>query len=318
MLAGIVLMAAAVVGGEWTEGAVRFETGSEVANRIVASKPSGAYRSRIVAVYEDLRHAGRMKTIEKAWRPLCDQAERAASGRCERAVTDDPFLGACWWLLEARMMCELELAYLGYKNFYPQYVSMNLEAFKFMRERYVENGMLAKPLRGEPVPSAFAVYLGLVEGEALVATCRDLKKALETKPSPSMDAFEWKMVLDALSQNGMAEAAYGLLLSDAQGVDDGAALSFLWRTAAGIAPDVTSPGFRNVIMAPQPDRRLGFVKAEYRSASGMIKSAWRYEGGKWIWNFTVPRNSTASVTLPGQRLTRHYDGGDHQIELTLE
>ena len=97
---------------------------------------------------------------------------------------------------------------------------------------------------------------------------------------------------------------------------DGAALRGE-RNAAGIASDPTFVGFRNVIMAPKPDRRLGFVKAEYKSVAGVIKSAWRYEGGKWIWDFTVPRNSTASVTIPGQRFTRHYDSGDHHIEIEI-
>ncbi len=31
----------------------------------------------------------------------------------------------------------------------------------------------------------------------------------------------------------------------------------------------------------------------------------------------MPARSTASVTLPGQRLTRHYDGGDHHVELDM-
>jgi len=317
MLAGIIMMAAATVGGEWVDGAVRFETGNDAANRIVAAGSSGAYPSKVAEVYENLRHTGNKAVAKNNWQLLYGQVQQAASNRCDRTVTDDAFLGACWWLFEARMMCEIEHANLGRLNFDPEYVQMNIEAFKLILEQYIENGMLAKPLRGKPVQSAFAVYLGLVDGAALAVTCRDLKNALEAKPSPSMGAFEWKMALDALSQNGMAEAAYGLLLKHPDGIDSGAALSWLWRTAAGIASDPTNPGFRNVIMAPRPDRRLGFVKAEYKSVAGVIKSAWRYEGKKWIWDFTVPRNSTAAVTLPGQSLTRHYDGGDHHIELDI-
>ena len=135
--------------------------------------------------------------------------------------------------------------------------------------------------------------------------------------NPKLDAFEWRLALDALSQNGMAEAAYGLLMERGGAVDRGAAISWLWRNAAGIASDPTCAGFRNIILAPRPDRRLGFVKAEYKSAAGVVKSVWRYEGGKWIWDFTVPRISTASVTLPGQNITRHYDAGDHHIELDI-
>ena len=58
--------------------------------------------------------------------------------------------------------------------------------------------------------------------------------------------------------------------------------------------------------APTPDRRLGYVKAEYKSAAGLVKSAWRYEGDKWIWVFTVPAGAIASVTLPGESSEKHY------------
>ena len=67
-------------------------------------------------------------------------------------------------------------------------------------------------------------------------------------------------------------------------------------------------------MRPLPDKRLGFVKAEYRSAAGLIKSAWRYEGDKWIWEFTIPQGSTASVTIPGDSEAKLYNGGSYRVE----
>ena len=143
MLAGIIMMAAATVGGEWVDGAVRFETGNDAANRIVASGSSGAYPSKVAEVYENLRHTGNKAEAKKNWQMLYSQVRQAASDRHERAVTDDAFLGACWWLFEARMMCEIELANVGRLNFDPEYVQMNIEAFNLIREQYVENGMLA-------------------------------------------------------------------------------------------------------------------------------------------------------------------------------
>ena len=66
-------------------------------------------------------------------------------------------------------------------------------------------------------------------------------------------------------------------------------------------------------MAPQPDKRLGHVTAEYKSAAGLIKSAWRYEGDKWIWDFTVPAGAKARVTLPGETETKVYQAGTYHI-----
>lgn len=71
-------------------------------------------------------------------------------------------------------------------------------------------------------------------------------------------------------------------------------------------------------MAPKPDRRLGFVKAEYRSAAGLVKSAWRFEGADWIWAFTVPEGATADVTLPGETAATRYGAGDHTVRRALD
>ena len=66
-------------------------------------------------------------------------------------------------------------------------------------------------------------------------------------------------------------------------------------------------------MRPISDKRLGFVKAEYNSAAGLIKSAWHYEGDQWIWEFTIPEGATASVTLPGDSESKHYESGTYTI-----
>ncbi len=65
-------------------------------------------------------------------------------------------------------------------------------------------------------------------------------------------------------------------------------------------------------MAPVPDRRLGFVKAAYRSSAGLVKSAWRYKGDEWIWEFTVPAGATATATVPGEK-PRLYGAGSWRI-----
>ena len=43
------------------------------------------------------------------------------------------------------------------------------------------------------------------------------------------------------------------------------------------------------------------------------ESAWYYEGDKWIWEFTIPEGSTASVTLPGEHEATLYQSGSYKI-----
>jgi alpha-L-rhamnosidase len=52
----------------------------------------------------------------------------------------------------------------------------------------------------------------------------------------------------------------------------GAVCEWIWETVAGISADPRQPGFRHIIMRPVPDKRLGSISAEYKSAAGLIKS----------------------------------------------
>jgi alpha-L-rhamnosidase len=66
-------------------------------------------------------------------------------------------------------------------------------------------------------------------------------------------------------------------------------------------------------MKPVPDKRLGHLTAEYQSAAGVIKSAWRYEGEQWIWEFTIPEGAKATVTLPGESESKEYGAGTYTV-----
>ena len=94
----------------------------------------------------------------------------------------------------------------------------------------------------------------------------------------------------------------------------GCVCQWLWETAAGIAADPADPGFRHIVMKPVPDKRLGSLTAEYKSAAGTIRSAWNYAGDRWQWTFTIPEGATATVTLPGETENKHYEAGTYTVE----
>ena len=57
-------------------------------------------------------------------------------------------------------------------------------------------------------------------------------------------------------------------------------------------------------IAPTPDKSLGSAKAAYDSPAGRIVSGWRYDGDTVTYEFEIPANLTADVTLPdGRKLT---------------
>ena len=96
----------------------------------------------------------------------------------------------------------------------------------------------------------------------------------------------------------------------------GCVCEWIWESAAGISSVIEQTGFKHISMAPIPDRRLGYIKAEYNSVAGLIKSAWRYEGEKWIWEFTIPEGSTATVVVPGDK-PQEYSSGSYTVERVL-
>ena len=186
-------------------------------------------------------------------------------------------------------------------------------------------------------PALFALKNQLVEGEAKAKMIDRLRENFAQHDLCLQTGFLGTSILMAtLTENGMEDIAYELLFqrknpSWLYSVDNGATTiwerwnsymidkgmgprgmnsfnhyaygcvcEWIWETVAGIAADPATPGFKHIIMKPIPDKRLGHVTAEYRSAAGLIKSAWKYEGDTWIWEFTIPKGVTATVTLPGE------------------
>ena len=71
---------------------------------------------------------------------------------------------------------------------------------------------------------------------------------------------------------------------------------------------------RKLRLCPKPDPSLGWAKAEWRSPVGVIKSAWKYEGGKLILDFSAP--IPAAVELPnGERFD--IEAGEAHYEVLL-
>ena len=264
------------------------------------------------------------------------------------------FLAACYWLYDARLMAEMAEA-IGRD---PSWFRESAErAREYIRGKFLESdGLLLSPMRSLQTACLFALHFGIVEGDAIDATKGILDKSIADHGDCLQTGFLGTSILmETLSENGMSDIAYTLLLQHKNpswlySVDQGATtiwerwnsytkdkgfgpvgmnsfnhyaygavLAWMYKDMAGIAADPKAPGFKNIIMAPKPDRRLEFVKAEYKSAAGLIKSSWRYESEqwnkneKWIWDFTIPEGATADVTLPGETAPKRYTAGTYHI-----
>ncbi len=129
-------------------------------------------------------------------------------------------------------------------------------------------------------------------------------------------------LLYALSDNGYAKTAYDLLLQEEypswlyevnhgattiwehwDGIRDdgtfwstdmnsynhyayGSVFDWVYSVAGGIRPG--SAGFESAIIAPVPDKRLGWLAVSYETAYGKIISKWTYEGESVRYEITTP------------------------------
>ncbi len=259
------------------------------------------------------------------------------------------FLSASYWAIDAHCMAEMAMA-TGRDT--DKYRAMEAEAKAYIKAKFLnDDGTFKTPiLNTMQTPALFALQTGVVEGEGKTAMVERLRKNFEEHDNCLQTGFLGTSILmPVLTANGMADIAYNLLFqrknpSWLYSIDNGATTiwerwnsytleegvskygmnsfnhyaygcvcEWIWETVAGISCDASAPGFKHIIMRPVPDKRLGFVKAEYNSAAGLIKSAWHYKGDKWIWKFTIPEGATASVTLPGESEAKHYESGTYKI-----
>lgn len=263
------------------------------------------------------------------------------------------YLSASYWMIDAGMMRDMAEATGRDASVYEKMVS---DAKEYIRDRFMtpEGRFKTGILNTMQTPALFALKNGIVEGDAKEAMKASLRENFAAHGNCLQTGFLGTSILmPVLTENGMSDIAWELLFqrknpSWLYSVDNGATTiwerwnsymkdsgmgpqgmnsfnhyaygvvcEWLWETAAGIASDPSAPGFRHIVMKPVPDRRLGYLKAEYDSAAGLIKSSWRYEGDSWIWEFTIPEGATASVTLPGQTESEEYTAGSYNKVITL-
>ncbi len=267
------------------------------------------------------------------------------------AVSYWNYLSASYWAIDAGMLADMAVA-TGRDA--AKYLQMAAEAKAYIKEQFMnaDGTFKTEILNTMQTPALFALKNGLVEGEAKAKMIARLRENFKQHDNCLQTGFLGTSILMAtLTENGMSDIAYELLFqrknpSWLYSIDNGATTiwerwnsymvdkgmgprgmnsfnhyaygcvcEWIWETAAGIASDPKQPGFKHIIMKPVPDKRLGHLSAEYESAAGLIKSAWRYEGDKWIWEFTIPEGATATVTLPGQTESKKYESGSYTVTL---
>jgi alpha-L-rhamnosidase len=74
-----------------------------------------------------------------------------------------------------------------------------------------------------------------------------------------------------------------------------------YEDLAGIKSNPANPAFKNIIMKPYPVGNLKFVKANYLSTYGPIKSEWHLNSAQFNWDISIPANTTATIYIPAEK-----------------
>lgn len=143
-------------------------------------------------------------------------------------------------------------------------------------------------------------------------------------------------ILHALSENGYQDLAYALLLQEespswlfpvTQGATTiwehwdgirkdgsmwsadmnsfnhysyGAVADWIYSVIGGITPCEAQPGYKHFNLKPLANKRLNYAEVSFTTAYGKIISSWKWEGNTVSYDFTVPKGTTAMLTLNGQ------------------
>lgn len=75
-------------------------------------------------------------------------------------------------------------------------------------------------------------------------------------------------------------------------------MEWFYHDLAGLGPDPAGPGFKRILIKPQPVGDLAWARARYDSIRGQIASEWKRADGKFLLAVTIPPNTTATVHLP--------------------
>ena len=274
---------------------------------------------------------------------------RDENGIRQEALEYWNYLSASYWLMDSEYMYHMAGA-IGKDTL--KYSKMKEDARTFIRNRFfTQTGEFNNQiLNSMQTPVLFALKNKILEEGAKDRMINRLRDNFEQHDNCLQTGFLGTSILmQTLTDNGMYDIAYELLFNEKNpswlysvingattiwerwdsyvkgagiinsGMNSfnhyayGCVCQWIWETVAGISADPLQPGFKHIVMRPIPDKRLGYVNAEYQSASGLIKSSWRYDGDDWVWDIFVPEGTTASVFMPGETTGNEYGPGRYSF-----
>jgi alpha-L-rhamnosidase len=190
---------------------------------------------------------------------------------------------------------------------------------------------------GSQCANALPLVFGMVEPQHRDAVLASLVRDVESR-GYAMTAGDvgFRFLLQALALGGQSEAIYKMInqddkpgygfilkkgatsLTEAWDANSssshnhfmlGQITEWFYKDLAGIDSDPSGPGFKRIIIKPQPVGDIARAKASFDSVHGMIVSDWTSKGGRFTLRIKIPANTTATVFLPAKSTDGLKEGG---------
>ena len=189
---------------------------------------------------------------------------------------------------------------------------------------------------------SLAVYFDIVPTDQKQAVLDALVANVERQGHIDTGIIGAKFILRALSENGRTDLAYKLVARKEQPgwgwwIEQGATTlwedwkgesslnhimfgdvsNWFFQWIAGIGLDPASPGFKHILIRPQPVGDLAWAKATVSSPYGMISSSWNKDAKGFHLDVVIPANTTATVMLPGSGEKKKIGSGSWSFDVAM-
>jgi alpha-L-rhamnosidase len=275
--------------------------------------------------------------------------QNGRSGRYESGATDGGLLSTAYQYQHERIMAQFATL-LGKKedaSLYEQQAEATKKAFN---DRFLDPATgiyLGSTQTGQCLPLMFDMVPPENRDRVIAALVDDIMVARNGHLSVGMIGTQWLM--QTLTKIGRPDVAYVLAAQTTRpswgymatkgatsiwerwDTDTGDVAmnsemlmllagnfnSWLYQTLAGINPVPEEPGFKKILIQPQPVGDLTWVKAYHDSPYGRIESNWTREGDRFSLDVVVPPNTTATVVLPDGS-SRDVEPGAHAFQCKVK
>lgn len=265
------------------------------------------------------------------WGGFGDWLALDGGGKTE-GITPKDLIGTAFLALDAKLMAQIADV-LGKAEDAEKYTRLAAGVKEAFIHRFVTgDGLLTS---GTQTTHVLALYFDLlpeaVRPKALAALVKDIQAR---KMHLATGFVGTPYLLHLLSDEGRLDVAYALLLqktwpcwlysvtqgattiwerwdgwTEDKGFQDpgmnsfnhyayGSVGSWMYQVVAGIEADFSQPGYKHIILKPQPGGGLEYARAAYDSLHGRIVSDWRVADGFFDWQISVPPNTTATIHVP--------------------